>query len=79
MGKSVDDLKSELTRAVQELSALTKEYNSKSLTATPLDRGPVPSIAPKDLTVLLGQIQEATRRINELEKQLYGDSPLIVP
>jgi len=78
MAQSVDDLKSELTKVVQELSVLTKEYSSKNLSATPLDTGPVPSMAPEDLKALMEQIQEATKRIDELKKRLYGDSPPIV-
>ena len=78
MVKSVDELKSELTNAVQELSALTNEYSAKNLSANPLDTGPVPSMAPEDLTALMEKIQEATKRIDELKKKLYGDSPPIV-
>jgi hypothetical protein len=78
MVKSVDDLESEFTDAVQELSGLTKEYNSKNLSATPLDVGPEPLMAPEDLTALMERIQEATKRIDELKKKLYGDAPPIV-
>ena len=78
MVKSVDDLKTELTEAVQELSLLTKEYSSKNLSAAPLDTGPVPSMIPEDLTALMEKIQGATKRIDELKKSLYGDSPTIV-
>ena len=78
MVKSVDDLKSQLTDAVQELSGLTKEYNSKNLSATPPDTGPEPLMPPEDLTALMERIQEATKRIDELKRKLYGHAPPIV-
>lgn len=56
--------------AVQELSVFTKEYTSKNLSATALDTGPVPSMALEDLKALMEQIQEATKRIDEL-KQIF--------
>ena len=64
--------------AVQELSVLTKEYTSKNLSATPLDTGAIPSMEPEDLTTLMEKIQEATKRIEDLKKKIYGDSPTIV-
>ena len=64
--------------AVQELSVLTKEYTSKNFSATALDTGPMPSMAPEDLTALMEKIQEATKRIDKLKKSLYGDFPTIV-
>ena len=54
MAPEVDDLKSELTNAVQKLAV------------------------PEDLTALMEKIQEATKRIDELKRKLYGDAPPIV-
>ena len=72
MVQSDDDLRTELIKAIQELSALTQEYGSKNISATPLDSGPVLSMPPADLRVLTEKLQKVNKHIDDLKEKLWG-------